>query len=204
MTHRRGLGGYRQRVNSADIPISGSVRSRLVCAADRLFYAEGIHAVGIDRVLAEAGVAKASLYHHFSGKDELVVAYLDARSDTMSNSLGELLADVAGDARARLGVIFEQVWGRAGSQEFRGCPFINAAAEYPMLDHPVRAAVTRHRQRFAAIIDEQLQRGGVEAPPVLVQALAMAYDGCTVAAQIDPPGVAERAAVRALDALLSH
>lgn len=182
---------------------SGAVRARLISAAGRLFYAEGIHAVGIDRVLAEAGVAKASLYHHFGSKDDLVVAYLESRSEAMDRSLRELLTGAPPDAHARLEVIFEGVWTSAGAAGFRGCPFINAAAEYPHADHPVRGAVTAHRRRFADLIGEQLSRDGSEPEQALVESVAMAYDGCMVAAQMDSAGVARRAGQRALDVLVA-
>lgn len=187
---------------SGTTPSEAGVRARLLIAADELFYAEGIHAVGIDRVLTRAGVAKASLYHHFESKDDLVVAYLDARSVEMSRSLRDRLTDVAGDAHPRVVAIFEGIWDSAARGGFHGCPFINAAAEFPRAEHPVRRAIARHRQRFAAVISEQLSLGGLEPAPTLVEAILVTYDGAMVSAQVDGKKVAQRAAQRILDALL--
>lgn len=185
----------------AGVPVG--VRDRLVRAADQLFYSEGIHAVGVDRVLAEAGVAKASLYHHFAGKDDLVVAYLDARSAGSVDSLRRRVGASGQGARGRMDLVFAGIWAGAADARFHGCPFINAAAEYPDPDHPVRRAVARHRQRFAALLGEQLDQGGRPAHQSLVQALVVLYDGCMVSAQLEPIAVTRSAASRALDALLA-
>ncbi|WP_029251911.1 TetR/AcrR family transcriptional regulator [Paraoerskovia marina] len=185
------------------LPAPG-VRSRLLAAADELFYAEGIHAVGIDRVIAEAGAAKASLYHHFGGKDGLVVAYLDARSERFHAGLGARLSDAGGPARARIGRVFDGLWESASGTSFHGCPFINAAAEYPTADHPVRDAVRRHRERFASTLGEQLRLGGTHPDPALVTALTLAYDGAMVTAQVESPRSARAGTEAILDALLGE
>lgn len=182
------------------------VRSRLLEAADRLFYAEGIHAVGIDRVLAEAGVAKASLYRHFGSKDDLVVAYLDARSAAFEASQRARLQSVAGAARVRVGAIFEAIWESAAHSTFHGCPFINAAAEYPADNHPVRQSVSRHRERFAALIGEQLPQHGSSPDDSLnhahVTAIVLAYDGAMISAHVDSPQSARHGIETILDGLL--
>ncbi len=118
-------------------------------------------------------MAKALLYNHFASKDDLVVVYLERRSEQMHDSLYGGLADAPKDARVRLGMIFDDIRAMAGAAAFRGCPFINAAAEFPLTDHPVRAAVTRHRQRFAALIAEQLTCGGIEPERALVESVAI-------------------------------
>ena len=128
-------------------------RSRLLNTALRIFYAEGIHSVGIDRIVAEAQVTRATLYRHFLGKEELVVAYLTevdgmmraqaaqaaARGDSPADTLRELAKAIAQGIR---------------SPEFRGCAFLNAAAEYPDPDHPVHQAVLAHREWFQTTVAE--------------------------------------------------
>ncbi|WP_407319362.1 TetR/AcrR family transcriptional regulator [Isoptericola halotolerans] len=178
------------------------VRTRLLTAADQLFYADGIHAVGIDRILATAGAAKASLYHHFGGKDDLVVAYLDQRSATFHESLHARLRDAHGTARTRITPIFDGIWQDAAGTAFHGCPFINAAAEYPSPEHPVRHAVTRHRERFATTLAGQLDRGGLAPQPSLVSALLLTYDGAMVTAQVASPEAAAAGTEQILDGLL--
>src|SRR6478752_1232625 len=109
---------------------SGSARERLLQAADQLFYAEGIHSVGIDRVIEHAGVAKASLYKHFGSKDELVRAYLDRRHAARQLRITEMLGRY--DApRDRLLGVFEVLADISARPGFRGCAFVNASAEAP-------------------------------------------------------------------------
>jgi AcrR family transcriptional regulator len=105
-----------------------SARERLLAAADELFYAEGVHTVGIDRVIEHAGVAKASLYNAFGSKDELVRAYLERRSQARQQRITDELARHRSPRAKVLGVF--DVLGRIGSAPgYRGCAFYNASAE---------------------------------------------------------------------------
>ncbi len=121
-------------------------RERLLRTATRLFYEEGIHGVGVDRVLAEAGVARAAMYRHFPGKEALVVAYLEHEDAVIRG----LFATAAEEAAARdaapaelLALVIDGVAEDATRLHTRGCPFINASAEFPDADGPVRAVVRR-------------------------------------------------------------
>src|SRR3954463_1063602 len=105
-----------------------SARARLPAPADELFYEEGIHTVGIDRVIEHAGVAKASLYNAFGSKDELVRAYLERRSQARQQRITDELARHR-SPRTRVLAVFD-VLGRIGSAPgYRGCAFYNASAE---------------------------------------------------------------------------
>src|SRR5947209_8699730 len=101
-------------------------RDRLIAAAERLFYAEGIHAVGVDRLCAEAEVSKRSLYQHFAGKDEVVTAMLQAQADRIA---AQLPVRVGHSPRERILAIFALLDQSADSPDFRGCPFVGAATE---------------------------------------------------------------------------
>src|SRR5215467_13572279 len=119
-------------------------RRRVLDTATRLFYAEGIHTIGIDRVIAEAGVAKATFYHHFPSKDELVRAYLQEQSDLVKQAtvpVGETYTE-------RIQWVFDELVAFTCGPGYRGCAFINAAAEYPDPAHPVHRVVTAHREWF--------------------------------------------------------
>src|SRR5215472_4805256 len=105
-----------------------TARERLLAAADELFYAEGIHTVGIDRVIERAGVAKASLYSTFGSKDELVRAYLLGRHERRERRLTARLATYNSPREKLLG-IFDYLSDFHQQPTFRGCPFINANAE---------------------------------------------------------------------------
>ena len=131
-------------------------RERLVAVASELFYREGIHRVGMDRVLAEANVTRATMYRHFTGKEALVAAYLE-REDAGVRGLFVAVAVTAGDDPRRLvELLIEAIADDVAERHDRGCPFINAAAEFPDAASPIRAIVTRHRAWFRTTVRDAL------------------------------------------------
>src|SRR4051812_37465007 len=108
----------------------GSARERLLAAANELFYEEGIHTVGIDRVIERAGVAKASLYSTFGSKEDLVQAYLTERAELRRERIAARIAKET-EPRAKLLSIFDDLCALVERPQFRGCAFINASAEGP-------------------------------------------------------------------------
>src|ERR1700727_1233209 len=111
-------------------PAAPSARERLLAAASELFYAEGVHTVGIDRVIERAGVAKASLYNTFGSKDELVRAYLEARHAQTAGRITRYLERYSSPRERLLGV-FEAQGELFAAPGFRGCAFVSASAESP-------------------------------------------------------------------------
>src|SRR4051794_18513331 len=105
---------------------AGSARERLLAAANQLFYEEGIHTVGIDRVIEEAGVAKASLYSTFGSKDELVGAYLAARHQVRQRRVSEALARHQ-SPRDQILAVFDLLGQLIVESDFRGCAFVRAS-----------------------------------------------------------------------------
>ncbi|TJZ57534.1 TetR/AcrR family transcriptional regulator [Streptomyces piniterrae] len=158
-------------------------RERLVRAASRLFYYEGVRAIGVERLIAEAGVTKATFYRHFASKDDLVVAYLLTK-DAYYKEVAEPLAAGHPPAEA-IDLIFEAIAEHARERGFRGSPFMNAAAEYPAADHPVRALVTTHRDWIRTLFQELLTRLGHADPESAAGALLMLYDGAMAAGYLD-------------------
>ena len=122
-------------------------RERLLKTATRIFYAEGIHSVGVDRIIAEAKVTRATFYRHFPGKEDLVVAYLRAADHAIRGQV-EAAATAGLPAPDALRAVAESIAHDIRSPGFRGCAFLNAVAEYPDPDHPVHRAVLAHRQWF--------------------------------------------------------
>ena len=169
---------------------------RLLEVASRLFYAEGIHAVGVDRVIAEAGVAKATLYAHFATKADLVAAYLERRSLAWVAEVEERSAGREPGTRSAVLAPFETLHERARAPGFRGCPFINAAAEYPD-PGPVAEQVAAHRGRLRATFAGLAGQEGSD--PGLLDALVALYDGALSAAHLDrdPEVVTHAASVAA-------
>ena len=132
----------RKRAKTSEI----GVRDRLLDAADRLFYREGVRAVGIDRVLAEADAAKASLYQHFGCKDQLVASYLERRTVDARANIEAYLADTPPSQRALK--FFDWVVDWAESKDFRGCPLQHTVSELTDPAHPARAIAYGQREWF--------------------------------------------------------
>ncbi|MFF3038560.1 TetR/AcrR family transcriptional regulator [Arthrobacter citreus] len=159
------------------------VRERILDAATDAFYREGIRAVSADKIIAAAGTTKVTFYRYFPTKDELVAAYLDRQSALIREAAENLPADPC-EALKTLAQVMGSEACRPG---FRGCPFINAAAEYPAGDHPVRAAVTRHRDWFRGLVAELAGRLGAVDPELAADQLIMLRDGAMVHGYVADP-----------------
>ena len=185
----------------SDASSNAEVRDRILDTACTLFYERGVRAVGVDLVVAEAGVAKTSLYRHFRTKDDLIAAFL-AREDadfwgTWDGVAEQHSADPAAELDAQLGWIGERV----GRPHYRGCPQINVAAEFPELDHPARKVATAHKRLMRARLKAIAERLGVARPDELAGQLSLLINGAFVSAQVFEPGEATallRAAAHAL------
>jgi AcrR family transcriptional regulator len=181
-----------------------SVRERLLDAANELFYAEGVHTVGIDRVLERAGVAKASLYGTFGSKDELVRAYLEERSRRRQERITTRIAR-HDDPRARILGIFELLGETARETSFRGCAFVNACAEGPSgPSTPARQVSSKQRAWTRDLFVRLATDLGARDPARLGRRLSLLYDGALVTAWMDSdpeaPLVAREVAESLLDA----
>ncbi|MEQ4304441.1 helix-turn-helix domain-containing protein [Plantactinospora sp. B6F1] len=164
-----------------------SARRRVLETASALFYAEGIHTVGIDRIIAEAGVAKATFYHHFPAKDELVRAYLEAEYQRQRAALEAVRQDATGPREALLD-IFDLLVRNAANPQFRGCPFTNAAAEYPDPTHPVRRTIADYRRWNRGLFRDLLAEAGHPESESTAAMLMMLRDGIVVGGDLDAPG----------------
>jgi AcrR family transcriptional regulator len=154
-------------------------RERLLATAIRIFYSEGIHSVGIDRIIAEAKVTRATLYRHFPGKEDLVLAYLQAVDQAIRDQVGTAITGVP--APEALRAIAEAIAKDIQSAGFRGCAFLNAVAEYPDPEHPVHRAVLAHRQWFLNTISTlMVSIHKAEAEPA-AQHYVMLRDGAMAA-----------------------
>ncbi|PRY36843.1 TetR/AcrR family transcriptional regulator [Umezawaea tangerina] len=176
-------------------------RTRLLTTASGIFYAEGIHSVGVDRILAEAQVTRATFYRHFPGKEDLVLAYLDAADQAIR---GQVAAAVAvGLAPVdTLRVVGEAIAQGIRSQGFRGCAFLNAAAEYSDPDHPVHRAVLAHRQWFLEAITELLARVREESAEPAALHYVMLRDGAMASGCLFDPELVCETFLRGVDGLL--
>jgi len=175
-------------------------RERLLAAANELFYEQGVHTVGIDRVIERAGVAKATLYSTFGSKDELVRAYLAARHAAAQDRMTRELATRYHTPRERLLGVFE-IQGESFTEPgFRGCAFISASAEARPGSTIVEAAA-EYRAWLRSLFVDLAKEADVADPQRLAQQLVLLYDGAGIAAWMDrDPGAANvaRAAATAL------
>ena len=126
-------------------------RDRLLRTATEVFYAKGIHAVGIEEIVDRAQITRSTLYRHFPGKEELVVAYLQTASQLERDAVTGMLTAEQSPADA-VRAVARAIVGQIGNPAFRGCAFLNAAAEYPDVDHPVHRAILDHRTWFADLV----------------------------------------------------
>jgi AcrR family transcriptional regulator len=160
-----------------------SARVRLLAAADELFYREGINNVGIDRVIEQAGVAKASLYAHFRSKEELVRAYLQDRHEVRKATVLDHIARHR-SPRERLLAVFDSVTETRARPGYRGCAFVRANAEMPE-GSSVKAVCDTARGWQRELFRTLAAEAGARDPGLLAQQLMLLYDGAVIAKQMD-------------------
>jgi AcrR family transcriptional regulator len=158
-------------------------RERLLAAADDLFYAEGVQSVGIDRIIERAGVAKASLYHSFSSKEELVTAYLDRRRARVTGPLTQAM-DAAGSPRQKIVALFGAQAEMIMESGFRGCAFVAASTEAPE-GGLVQIATENYRLWIRQTLIRLARDAGAPDPELLGRQLHLLYDGASIAARLD-------------------
>ena len=164
---------------------ASGTRARILEAATELFYAQGIRATSADRIIEQVGITKVTFYRHFRTKGDLVVAYLEAQAAAERGWMEQ--ARGQGDPVASLRALATGIGSASCSPGFRGCPFINAAAEYSDPADPVRGAVDAHRRwtqdQFAAIAAE----AGVDDVDSAARQLMLLRDGAMVNGYLGDP-----------------
>jgi AcrR family transcriptional regulator len=179
------------------------VRDKILTTATDLFYKQGIRAVGVDLVVEKAGVAKTSLYRHFGTKDDLVVAFLQRMDQEFWQTWDRVTAQHADDARAELHAQLAWIGERAGQPDYRGCPQLNIAAEFPEVEHPARKLATAHKRELRRRLKVIAERLHCAAPDALAGQLAVLINGAFVSTPLYEPGEATRLLQRAADALIA-
>ncbi|QXG76248.1 TetR/AcrR family transcriptional regulator [Modestobacter sp. L9-4] len=165
--------------------MTSPVRDRLLEAASELFYAQGLRAVSVDKVIDRAATTKVTFYRHFKSKDDLVVGYLERTAARERAGIGAAVDAGAGDVDAALRSISELLGGMACSPGFRGCAFINAAAEYPDADSPVRRVVDAHRHWYRETFARLVAPLTPADPAAVADDLLLLRDGAMVAGYLD-------------------
>lgn len=165
-------------------PRPSQARERILATVDRLFYEEGIHAVGIHRVVEEAAVTRVTLYRHFPSKDDLISAYLDRRAQYDRGQVGGLIARYPDDPRRVLTELATVLTDDDFAAMRRGCPFINASAEFTG-SHPARLHAREIRRWVTAELEGLLFRVGHRTPAATADQLMMLRTGAVVSGALD-------------------
>jgi len=173
-----------------------ATKERIVDAAAELFYAQGLRAVSADKIIERAGITKVTFYRHFPSKDDLIVAYLERRAAWERTVILAASETARGDVDGTLQLVSQGIGQEACSPGFRGCPFINAAAEYADSEHPVRKVVDAHRTWFLLMLNKLTASIGIHDPAVADE-LMMLRDGAMVTGYL---GDAERVGAALLSA----
>ncbi|MFS8974515.1 TetR/AcrR family transcriptional regulator [Cupriavidus necator] len=179
------------------------VRQKVLDAASDLFYTQGVRAVGVDLVIQKAGVAKTSLYRHFGTKDDLVAAYLEREDKAFWETWNEVAAKHADDPRAELDAHLEWIGLRVNDRCYRGCAQINAAAEFPDLDHPARKVAAAHKSEMRRRLKAIATRLNVADPDRVAGQLTVLINGAFVSMQVLEPDEAVMLLQSAANAVLA-
>jgi AcrR family transcriptional regulator len=160
------------------------VKDRILETASALFYRQGVRAVGVDLVVEEAGVAKTSLYRHFKTKDDLIAAFLEREDEDFWRCWDSVAQRQPTDAKAELEAQLTWIGERVGRPNYRGCPQLNVAAEFPDPAHPARAVATAHKNELRRRLKKIAERLHARRPDELASQLSLLINGAFVSSQI--------------------
>jgi AcrR family transcriptional regulator len=159
-------------------------REQMLATAGRLFYKEGFHAVGIDRIVEESGVSKMTLYRHFPSKDDLIVAVLQDSDDRFWVWFGKAIEGPGKDAKARLLGLFGVLQELVMRPSCHGCPFLLAASEYQHKSHPAHRHALDHKRRVRERLRDLSREAGSADPEQLADGLLLLLDGALMAPRV--------------------
>jgi AcrR family transcriptional regulator len=177
---------------------SGGAKIRILETASVLFYGEGIRTVGIDRLISESSVTKATFYKHYGSKDRLILLYIEGRHTAEVARL-EALVEASKTPLDAVRAVMDSVVTDIASPGFRGDAFLNAAAEFSEATHPVRSVVLRHREWLTGFLVELLQDAGHRMPGDAADDLILARDGAMSGGYAGDPIAASAALGRITD-----
>ncbi len=180
-----------------------AAKLRILATADRLFYDEGIRSVGVDRLIGESKVTKATFYKHYGSKDRLIVEYVSGRDSAVRSTVSEIVERSDG-AEAALRGIIAQIATETQAPDFRGCPFVNASAEFGDPMHAVRVAVVEHRDWYTDTLAGLLGKMGHPLPGDAADDLVLAKDGAMTGGYAGDAIAAAAAFQRAAERILQE
>lgn len=187
---------------SAALP-SAPAKLRILETANQLFYDDGIRNVGVDRLISASSVTKATFYKHYGSKDRLITEYIDYRHRVVAEWVAEMVSHDE-DALRMLRQLQDAIVNAIEAPGFRGCPFINAAAEFPDGNHPVRRAVERHREWYVDVLEQLLRRIGHPMSGEAADDLMLARDGAMTGGYAGDPIASTTSLNRAFDRVVAE
>ena len=169
-------------------------RDHLIDVAADLFNRHGYHAAGVDRVIAEAGIAKTTLYRHFKSKEDLIVAVLKRVDERFRDDMRRAVERDASEPRAKLLATFDFVNDWFAQKSFYGCPFMSAAGEYGERISPVFQEAAMHKRLMVAYFEELARAAGLREPVRIAEEINLLHEGAIAVAHITgDPDAADRA-----------
>jgi AcrR family transcriptional regulator len=177
---------------------------KVLSTASRLFYANGVRAVGVEWIVAESGVAKTSLYRHFQTKDDLVAAFLEREDREFWDQWNGTVAEAGGNPKTELLRLLDWIGKRTSRDGYRGCPQINVAAEFADAEHPARVIRRRHKLEMLERLSSIVSRIGAPRPEDTAIQLALLIDGAFTSDGRLSKANASRILQSAAEALLGH
>lgn len=162
--------------------MSSPLKQRVLDVADTLFYAEGVRAIGIDRIIAESGIAKASFYRFFESKDVLIAQWIERRDQAWRAWLEESVAMLSPNVAGRPLAVFDALYARFRLPSFRGCAFTNTIIEFSNPEHPGALAARQHKQQLVILLERYLSEAGYINAAALALDFMLLVDGALVTA----------------------
>ncbi len=156
---------------------SEAAREHALETASRLFYREGVRAIGMEQIVEVSGIAKTTIYRHFATKDALVEAFLAREDEAFWRQWDDAIRPVRGDARAALMALCDWIGAKVLKTGYRGCPQINVAAEFADPLHPARTVARRHKAKMHGRLTELCRTLHVEDPVAVALQIGLLFDG---------------------------
>lgn len=155
-----------------------TARDRILTAANKLFYAEGIRAVSLDTIAEKAGITKKTVYYHFKSKDDLIEAYLASRDQPNLTQFRKWYSDAEGGLPEKVEAIFRQVARAARHPKWKGCGFLRTAGELAnMPGHPAMKVGAAHKKKFEAWMAAEFEEAGLANATALARHVVLLLDG---------------------------
>lgn len=181
-----------------------NLQAHILQIASELFYSQGIKATGVDSIVKAAGTTKMSLYKYFPSKDDLVLAHLRQSGEKLRERILCGLEAKATTPEQKLLAIFDVFDELQSTPGFRGCPFINASAEFAAESNPVQQSAAEFSASFRSLLADLATQASLNQPDILAQQLAMLISGAMVAEQIQHQTTSMRTAREAAKVLIAH